>query len=162
MSDEEVVLVRDTEAAQGSLSRLVKTIENWALKESDRNDFELAAFSSVLAEGVVNFENIPQRDCKACPGLTKAITIAHKHLSKEHKRFDQEIDKLHVRFAKQMEELDLKIIQDRNEFRKFLEILVFADEYDQLNDKMDSLLEIVQTKTFYRGTVGETDEFAKQ
>ena len=106
MSDEEVVLVRDTEAAQGSLSRLVKTIENWALKESDRNDFELAAFSSVLAEGVVKFENIPQKDCKACPGLTKAIGTVHKHLTKEHHRFDQEIDKLHVHFAKKMEELD--------------------------------------------------------
>ena len=50
-----------------------------------------------------------------------------------------------------MEELDLKIIRDRNEFRKFLEILVFADEYDLLHAKLSSLLEGVQAKTFYRG-----------
>ena len=158
MSDEDVVLLRDTNTAQESLTRLVKTIENWALKEAGRNDFELAAFSSVLTEGIVNFDKIPQNDFKACPGLTKAMTVAHKHLSKEHKRFDQEIDKLHVRFAQQMEELDLKIIQDRNEFRKFLEILVFADEYDLLNDKLNALLETVQSKTFYRGTLGESDK----
>jgi len=157
MSEEEVILVRDTGAAQAALNRLVKTIENWAVKEAERTDFELAAFSSVLAEGVIKFGNIPTKDCKSCPGLSNAITIAHKHLAKEHKRFDQEIDKLHVHFAKQMEELDLKIIRDRNEFKKFLEILVFADEYDQLNDKLTAILETVQAKTFYRGDLGQEE-----
>jgi len=155
---EDDILVRDTKQAQESLNRLVKTIENWATKEAQRTDYELAAFSSVLAEGIVNFGHIPTKDCKAYPGLFKALTIAHKYLTKEHKRFDQEIDKLHVHFAKQMEELDLKIIRDRTEFRKFLEILVFADEYDQLHDKLTAVLETVQAKTFYRGAVGKEDE----
>ena len=158
MSDEDVVLVRDTEVVRESLDRLVKTIENWATKEAQRTDYELSAFSSVLAEGVINFENISVVECKACPGLASAITTAHKHLSKEHKRFDQEIDKLHVHFAQQMEELDLKIIRDRNEFRKFLEILIFADEYDQLHHKVTAILETMQAKTFYRGSVGEAED----
>lgn len=158
MSEEEVILVRDTQAAQESLNRLVKTIDNWATQEAKRTDFELAAFSSVLAEGIINFENISSKDCKSCPGLTLAITTCHKYLGKEHKRFDQEIDKLHIHFAKQMEELDLKIIRDRNEFKKFLEILVFADEYDQLNDKLTAILETVQAKTFYRGDLGKIEE----
>ena len=155
MSDEETILVRDSEFVRESLNRLVKTLENWAIKESGRADFELAAFSSVLAEGIINFDNISSVECKACPGLTKAVTIAHKHLTKEHKRFDQEIDKLHVHFAQQMEELDLKIIRDRNEFKKFLQILVFAEEYDQLTHKITSILETIQAKTFYRGALGE-------
>jgi hypothetical protein len=158
MSEEEVILARDTQASQESLNRLVKTIDNWATKEAQRTDFELAAFSSVLAEGIIKFENISAKDCKACPGLTLAITTCHKYLAKEHKRFDQEIDKLHVHFAKQMEELDLKIIRDRNEFKKFLEILIFADEYDQLNDKLTAILETVQAKTFYRGDLGKVEE----
>lgn len=158
MSDDDVVLVRDTEAVKDSLDRLVKTIENWATKEAQRTDYELSAFSSVLAEGIINFENIPVLECKSCPGLTSAITTAYKHLSKEHKRFDQEIDKLHVHFAQQMEELDLKIIRDRNEFKKFLEILVFADEYDQLHHKVTGILETMQAKTFYRGSVGAEDD----
>ena len=57
-----------------------------------------------------------------------------------------------------MEELDLKIIRDRNEFRKFLQILVFADEYDQLHHKVTAILETVQAKTFYRGVLGEEGE----
>jgi hypothetical protein len=158
MTEEDVILVRDTQAAQESLNRLVKVLEKWAAQEAERTDYELAAFSSVLAEGIIKFENIPTKDCKSCPGLSKAITIVHKHLAKEHKRFDQEIDKLHIHFAKQMEELDLKIIRDRNEFKKFLEILVFADEYDQLNDKLTAILENVQAKTFYRGGLGNDAE----
>ena len=54
-----------------------------------------------------------------------------------------------------MEELDLKIIRDRNEFKKFLQILVFAEEYDQLTHKITSILETIQAKTFYRGALGE-------
>ena len=158
MSEDDTVLVRDTQVVRESLDRLIRTLENWAVKESSREDFELAAFSSVLAEGIINFDNISTMECKACPGLTKAVTIAHKHLTKEHKRFDQEIDKLHVHFAQQMEELDLKIIRDRNEFRKFLQILVFADEYDQLHHKVTAILETVQAKTFYRGVIGEEGE----
>ena len=155
MSEDEVILVRETAAAQESLNRLLRVVENWVSKEAQRTDFELAAVGCVLAEGIVNFGNIPVNSFKAYPGLTKAITIIHKHLTKEHHRFDQEIDKLHVHFAKKMEELDLKIIRDRTEFRKFLEILVFADEYDLLHAKLSSLLESVQAKTFYRGSIEE-------
>ena len=158
MSDEEIILVRDTDQADTSLGRLVEVIANWANKESERTDYELSAFSSVLAEGIIKFDNIPSKVCKANPGLTKAITIAFKHLSKENKRFDADIDKLHVTFAKQMEELDLKIIRDRKEFKKFLEILVFADEYDHLLDKLTAILETTQAKTFYRGVAGEEEE----
>ena len=153
-------MVRDTNEANTSLGRLIEVITNWAKKESERTDYELSAFSSVLAEGIIKFDNIPSKDCKANPGLTKAITVAFKHLSKENKRFDADIDKLHVTFAKQMEELDLKIIRDRNEFKKFLEILVFADEYDQLLDKLTAILETMQAKTFYRGIAGEQEEEA--
>jgi hypothetical protein len=158
MSDEEIILVRDTEQADTSLGRLVEVIADWASKDADRTDYELSAFSSVLAEGIIRFDNIPAKDCKANPNLNKAIAIAFKHLSRENKRFDADIDKLHVTFAKQMEELDLKIIRDRKEFKKFLEILVFADEYDYLLDKLTAILETLQAKTFYRGTVGTDDE----
>ncbi len=151
MAEGEIVLVHETPAAQESLNRLLKVVENWVSKESQRTDFELAAVGCVLAEGIIRFDNIPVKCFKACPGLTKAIGIVHKHLTKEHHRFDQEIDKLHVHFAKKMEELDLKIIRDRTEFGKFLEILVFADEYEQLHAKLASLLETVRAKTFYRG-----------
>ena len=58
MSEDDTVLVRNTQVVRESLDRLVRTLENWAVKESVREDFELAAFSSVLAEGIINFDNI--------------------------------------------------------------------------------------------------------
>ena len=113
--DDDTVHISDSEESQAAISRLVKVIENWATKESQKSDYELSAFGAALASGIVAFHEITAKDCRSAPGLMSAVSRAQKHLTRQHQQFDSEIDKMHLKFAQEMEELDLKIIRDRKE-----------------------------------------------
>ena len=151
--DDDSVHISDSEEAQAAVSRLVRVIENWASKESQKGDYELSAFGAALASGIVAFHEITAKDCRTCPGLMGAISRTQKHLERQHKEFDSEIDKMHLKFAQEMEELDLKIIRDRKEFKKYLETLLFAEEYNKLRKSVGAIFETLDAKANYREEV---------
>ena len=47
--DEDTVHISDSDEAKASISRLLKAIEGWATKESQKGELELTAFSAALA-----------------------------------------------------------------------------------------------------------------
>lgn len=156
--DDDTVHISDSEEAQAATSRLVKVIENWATKESQKSDYELSAFGAALASGIVAFHEITAKDCRACPGLMSAVSRAQKHLTRQHQQFDSEIDKMHLKFAQEMEELDLKIIRDRKEFKTYLSSLLFAEEYNKLRKSVGALFETLDAKANYREETSKTTE----
>ena len=158
--DEDTLHISDSEEAQAAISRLVKVIENWATKESQKSDYELSAFGAALASGIVAFHEITAKDCRACPGLMDAVGRAQKHLTREYLQFDSEIDKMHLKFAQEMEELDLKIIRDRKEFKIYLSSLLFAEEYNKLRKSVAALFETLDAKANYRQETSQTSSEA--
>ena len=56
--DDDAVHITDSEEAREAISRLVKVIENWASRESQKGDYELSAFGAALASGIVAFHEI--------------------------------------------------------------------------------------------------------
>ena len=156
--DDDTVHISDSEEAQAAISRLVKVIENWATKESQKSDYELSAFGAALASGIVAFHEITAKDCRACPGLMSAVSRAQKHLTRQHQQFDSEIDKMHLKFAQEMEELDLKIIRDRKEFKIYLSSLLFAEEYNKLRKSVGALFETLEAKANYQEETNRTTQ----
>ena len=156
--DDDTVNISDSEESQAAISRLVKVIENWATKESQKSDYELSAFGAALASGIVAFHEITAKDCRSCPGLMSAVSRAQKHLMRQHQQFDSEIDKMHLKFAQEMEELDLKIIRDRKEFKNYLSSLLFAEEYNKLRKSVGALFETLDAKANYREEASKTAE----
>ena len=148
--DDDTVHITDSEEAQAAISRLVKIIENWASKEGQKTGYDLSAFGAALASGIVAFHEISAKDCRACPGLMAGISRTQKHLERQFREFDSEIDKMHLKFAQEMEELDLKIIRDRKEFKKYLETLLFAEEYNKLRKAVGGIFETLVAKAAYR------------
>ena len=57
MSDNEDVQISDSEEARACVSRLLKAIENWAVKESNKNELEVTAFAAALASGIISFHD---------------------------------------------------------------------------------------------------------
>ena len=47
--DEDTVHLSDSEEARASITRLLKAIEGWASKESQKNELEMTAFGAALA-----------------------------------------------------------------------------------------------------------------
>ena len=47
--DEDSVHISDSEEAKASITRLLKAIEGWASKESQKNELEMTAFGAALA-----------------------------------------------------------------------------------------------------------------
>jgi len=156
--DDDTVNISDSEESQAAISRLVKVIENWATKESQKSDYELSAFGAALASGIVAFHEITAKDCRSCPGLMSAVSRTQKHLTRQHQQFDSEIDKMHLKFAQEMEELDLKIIRDRKEFKNYLSSLLFAEEYNKLRKSVGALFETLDAKANYREEASKTAE----
>ena len=116
--DEDTVHLSDSDEAKASVSRLLKAIEGWATKESQKGEAELTAFAAALASGLISFHDFTSKDCRNSRNLMRLLV--KQHIEKEHKKFDSEIDKMHIKFAQEMEELDLKIIRDRKEFKHYL------------------------------------------
>ena len=48
MEDDDIQ-ISDSEEARASVSRLIKSIESWASKESQKNELELTAFGAALS-----------------------------------------------------------------------------------------------------------------
>ena len=147
--DDDSVNLSDSDEAKASITRLLKVIEGWATKESQKNEIELTAFGAALASGIISFSDFSSRDCRNCQQLIGAISRVKQHLEKEHKKFDSEIDKMHIKFAQEMEELDLKIIRDRKEFKKYLISLIFAEEYNKLRSSVTNIFETLDAKSKY-------------
>lgn len=147
--DEDSVHISDSEEAKASITRLLKAIEGWASKESQKNELEMTAFGAALASGIISFHDFTSKDCRNCKQLVGAIARVKQHLEKEHKKFDSEIDKMHIKFAQEMEELDLKIIRDRKEFKQYLISLIYAEEYNKLRLSVTNIFETLDAKSRY-------------
>jgi hypothetical protein len=152
MSADEEVQISDSEEARACVSRLLKAIEGWAVKESNKNELEMTAFGAALASGIISFHDFTSKDCRKSQQLIGAVAKAKQHLDREFKKFDGEIDKMHIKFAQEMEELDLKIIRDRKEFKHYLISLIYAEEYNKLRSKIASIYETLDAKARYEDT----------
>ena len=147
--DEESVHISDSDESKASISRLLKVIEGWATKESQKGELELTAFSAALASGLISFHEFTSKDCRNSQNLIGAVSRAKQHIDKEHKKFDSEIDKMHIKFAQEMEELDLKIIRDRKEFKNYLISVIYAEEYNKLRLALTNIFETLDAKSKY-------------
>ena len=147
--DEDSVHISDTDEAKASISNLLKAIEGWATKESQKGELELTAFSAALASGIISFHDFTSRDCRNSKNLIGAVSRAKQHIEREYKKFDSEIDKMHIKFAQEMEELDLKIIRDRKEFKNYLISVIYAEEYNKLRLALTNIFETLDAKSKY-------------
>jgi hypothetical protein len=102
MSDDEDVQISDSEEARACISRLLKAIEGWAVKESNKGEIEVTAFAAALASGIISFHDFTSKDCRKSQQLLGAISRAKQHIDREFKKFDGEIDKMHIKFAQEM------------------------------------------------------------
>lgn len=151
MEDEDIQ-ISDSEEARASISRLIKAIEGWAAKESQKSELEMTAFGAALASQIIAFHQFTSKDCRNSKNLIGSIARVKQHLEKEHKKFDGEIDKMHIKFAQEMEELDLKIIRDRKEFKHYLISLIYAEEYNKLRLKVTNIFETLEAKSNYENS----------
>ena len=149
MSADEEVQISDSEEARACVSRLLKAIEGWAVKESNKNELEMTAFGAALASGIISFHDFTSKDCRKSQQLIGAVAKAKQHLDREFKKFDGEIDKMHIKFAQEMEELDLKIIRDRKEFKHYLISVIYAEEYNKLKLALTNIFETLDAKSRY-------------
>ena len=147
--DEDSVHISDSDEAKASVSRLLKAIEGWATKESQKGELELTAFGAALASGIISFHDFTSKDCRNSQNLIGAVARAKQHIEKEHKKFDSEIDKMHIKFAQEMEELDLKIIRDRKEFKNYLISVIYAEEYNKIRLALTNIFETLDAKSKY-------------
>jgi hypothetical protein len=147
--DEDSVHISDSDEAKAAISRLLKAIEGWATKESQKGELELTAFGAALASGIISFHDFTSKDCRNSQNLIGAVARAKQHIDKEHKKFDSEIDKMHIKFAQEMEELDLKIIRDRKEFKNYLISVIYAEEYNKLKLALTNIFETLDAKSRY-------------
>ena len=147
--DEDSVHISYSDEAKAAISRLLKAIEGWATKESQKGELELTAFGAALASGIISFHDFTSKDCRNSQNLIGAVARAKQHIEKEHKKFDSEIDKMHIKFAQEMEELDLKIIRDRKEFKNYLISVIYAEEYNKLKVALTNIFETLDAKSRY-------------
>ena len=147
--DDETVNISESDEAKSSVSRLLKAIENWANKESQKSEIDLSGFAAALSSQIISFDSFSEKDVRLCSGLLGSISKVKQHIEKEHKKFDSEIDKMHIKFAQEMEELDLKIIRDRKEFKQYLISLIYAEEYNKLRRAVTNIFETLDAKSRY-------------
>jgi|TARA_E500000178_G_C16990833_1_gene740716 hypothetical protein len=145
--EDDTVNISDSDEAKASTSRLLKAIENWAGKESQKSELGLTGFAAALSSQIIAFERFSEKDCRLCSGLLGSISKVKQHIDKEHKKFDSEIDKMHIKFAQEMEELDLKIIRDRKEFKNYLISLIYAEEYNKLRLSVSNIYNLLEAKS---------------
>ena len=53
--DDETVNISNSEEAKASVSRLLKAIENWATKESQKPEIQLTGFGAALSSQIISF-----------------------------------------------------------------------------------------------------------
>ena len=54
--DDETVNISNSDEAKASVSRLLKAIENWATKESQKPEIQLTGFGAALSSQIISFE----------------------------------------------------------------------------------------------------------
>ena len=83
--DDEAVEIMYSEESEASQLRLLKSIENWASKESQRSEMEMTGFGAALSNDLVNFEKFTAKDCRQCPKLIGALSAVKQHIDKQFK-----------------------------------------------------------------------------
>ncbi|MDA1079043.1 MAG: hypothetical protein O2908_08315, partial [Verrucomicrobia bacterium] len=74
MADDEDVQISDSEEARACISRLLKAIEGWAVKESNKSELEVTAFAAALASGIISFHDFTSKDCRNSQQLLGAVS----------------------------------------------------------------------------------------
>ena len=85
-------------------------------------------------------------DLRKCKRLQTAIDTVHRHLDREKGETDAKIDHMHVRFAQEIEELDLKIVRDKKEFRRYVDIVRHSEEFADLQRVVKKIHEEIQAR----------------
>ena len=80
--DEDTVHLSDSEEARAAITDLLKAIEGWASKESQKNEIELTAFAAALASGIISFHDFSSKDCRSSQQLIGAISRARQHIDR--------------------------------------------------------------------------------
>ena len=82
--DDDSVHISDSDEAKASVSRLLKAIEGWATKESQKNELELTAFGAALASNIISFHDFTSKDCRNSQQLIGAVARAKQHILKKN------------------------------------------------------------------------------
>jgi hypothetical protein len=138
--------IRSSDTTRACMGRLVKTIEDWSYKESQRTGIELSAFAITLSKNIVNFGAIRPGALRSCKRIPMAIDTALRHLESERSDTDGKIDQMHVRFAQEIEELDLRIVRDRKEFRRYVDTVRHSEEFSDLQGAVKKINEQIQAR----------------
>ena len=138
--------IRSSDTTRACMRRLVKAIEDWSYKESQRNGIELSAFAITLAKNIIDFDSIRPGALRSCKRIQTAIDTVQRHLEGERKETDGKIDQMHVRFAQEIEELDLRIVRDRNEFRRYVNTVRQTEEFSDLQRAVKKVNEQIQAR----------------
>ena len=130
--EEKIQPIRNSDSTSDCMRRLVRAIEDWANKQSQKGAFELSAFGVALAKNIINFKAISPSDLRTCKRIQTSIGTVLRHLDRQKDEMDNKIDQMHVRFAQEIEELDLRIVRDRKEFRRYVDTVRHAEEFGEL------------------------------
>ena len=128
------------------MGRLVRAIEDWANKESQRGGEELSAFAVTLGKDILDFGSINPGALRKCRRIQMAIDTAMRHLDREKSEMDEKIDQMHVRFAQEIEELDLRIVRDRKEFRRYVDMVRHSEEFADLQRAVKKIHEQIDAR----------------
>jgi hypothetical protein len=138
--------IRDSDATRDCMGRLSRAIEDWAHKETQRDSGTLSAFAVTLGNDIIDFNSMRPGDLRKCKRIQLAIDTVQKHLDNEKSETDGKIDQMHVRFAQEIEELDLKIVRDRKEFRRYVDIVRHSDEFADLQHAVKTIHDEIQAR----------------
>ena len=86
--DDDSVNISDSEEAKASVTRLLKVIEGWASKESQKNELEMTAFGAALASGIISFHDLLPKIVETVK-LIGAVARVKQHLKKSIKNLTQ-------------------------------------------------------------------------
>jgi hypothetical protein len=144
--EEKAQPIRNSDATSDCMRRLIKAIEDWANKESQRGEFELSAFGVTLAKDIINFSLIRPSDLRACKRIQTSIGTVLRHIDRQREDMNSKIDQMHVRFAQEIEELDLRIVRDRKEFRRYVDTVRHAEEFGELHDSVKATADNIDSQ----------------
>ena len=145
-AEEKELPIRSSDTTRACMGRLVKAIEDWSYKESQRTGIELSAFAITLSKNIVDFDSIRPGALRSCKRIQMAIDTVLRHLDSERNETDGKIDQMHVRFAQEIEELDLRIVRDRKEFRRYVDTVRHSEEFGDLQKVVKKTAEQIQDR----------------
>ena len=138
--------IRSSDTTRACMARLVKAIEDWTYRESQRYGQELSSLAVTLSKNIIDFDAIRPGALRACKRIPLAIDTLMRHLESERNETDGKIDQMHVRFAQEIEELDLRIVRDRKEFRRYVDTVRHSEEFTDLQNAVSKINEQIQAR----------------